>query len=257
MVITNVSASFATFHAQAVADGPKIEELLGRLREEAKNNPPLPGAYKPKKGDLAMARFSEDGQWYRVRVDKTVNANESQVLYIDYGNREVLKNSEIAALPLGAAFSSAAPGAKEYQFAFVYPDTDPDFAEETRQEFLAEIGDKVLLLKTEYRHADTNLEAATLLLDDASHKDVILGLVAEGWLFVDMKARRSGRLFKKFNEYKEAQEAAKKNGVRFGCLFVLISSNFTFTFSSSTFGNMAMSPPTMPRSLATRLYTSG
>ena len=78
-MITNLSTSFATFHAQEVADGPKIEDLLTRLREEAKANPPIPGTYKPKKGDLAMARFSEDGQWYRARIDKTVNANETQV----------------------------------------------------------------------------------------------------------------------------------------------------------------------------------
>ena len=219
VVITHVSTAFTTFHAQAVDDGPKIEELQRRLREEAKNNPPLPGAYRPKRGDLAMARFSEDGQWYRVRVDKTVNAAESQVLYIDYGNREVLKNGEIAALPMGAAFSSAPPGAKEYAFAFVYPDTDPDTVEEVRAEFLAETADKVLLLKTEYRAPESSLEAATLLVDEgATKKDVVLGLVADGWLFVDTKARRGGRLWKKFNEYKEAQEAAKKNGVS-GLLF--------------------------------------
>lgn len=212
VVITNLSTTFASFHAQAVDDGPKIEELLNRLREEAKVNPPTPGAYKPKRGDLVMARFSEDNQWYRARVDKLVNASQSQVVYIDYGNREVLPNSAIAALPLGANFSSAPAGAKEYQFAFVYADSDPDFVDETRQEFMFHTQDKVLLLKTEYRDATTNLEAATLV-EEATKKDIALGLVTDGYLFVDLKTRRTGRLFKKWNEYKEAQESAKKNGV--------------------------------------------
>ena len=134
------------------------------------------------------------------------------MIYIDYGNREVLPNKEIASLPLGTNFSTASAGAKEYQFAFVYPDTDTDFVEECRQEFLAESGDKVLLLKTEYRDPTTGLEAATLV-DETTKKDVILGMVTDGWLFVDTKTRRTGRLFKKFQEYKDAQESAKKNGV--------------------------------------------
>ena len=212
VIVTNVSTTFTTFHAQEVAEGPKIEELLNRLREEAATNSPTIGAYKPKKGDLAMARFSEDGQWYRVKIEKSINANETQVLYIDYGNREVLPNREIASLPLGAQFSNAPPGAREYLFAFTYPDTDPDFVAECRAEFLSETDDKVLLLKTEYRDPTLSLDAATLV-DEGSKKDVLLGLVNDGWLFVDTKTRRTGRLFKKWQQYKEAQETAKKSGV--------------------------------------------
>ena len=211
VVVTNLSTTFTSFHAQEVADGSKIEDLLTRLREEAANNPPL-GGYHPKKGDLAMARFSEDGQWYRVKIDKTMNPNETQVLYIDYGNREVLKNKDIAPLPLG--FSSQPPGAREYQFAFVFPDTDQDFVDEIRQEFMAETEGRVLLLKTEYKDPNTNLDAVTLF-DEVTKNDVILKLVTDGWLFVDTKTRRSGRLFKKWVEYKNAQESAKKNGVSF------------------------------------------
>ena len=80
VVITNLSSTFTSFHAQEVADGPKIEEMLTRLREEAKNNPPLPD-YQPKRGELAMARFFEDGLWYRAKVEKLIGPNEAQVLY--------------------------------------------------------------------------------------------------------------------------------------------------------------------------------
>ena len=44
-------------------------------RTEFTTNPPLAGAYTPKKGDICAAKFVDD-QWYRARVEKmsTVSA---------------------------------------------------------------------------------------------------------------------------------------------------------------------------------------
>lgn len=213
VIITNVSKDFTSFHAQHVKDGPEIEALLNRLRQEVTTNPPIPGSYKPKKGDLAMGKFSQDGLWYRVRIEKNINTNESQVLYIDYGNRETLVNSDIEPLPAMSNFTSFPPAAKEYSFAFTFPDTDAEFNEEVLDVFMETTANKVLLLKSEYKDTNTGLEAATLL-DETSKKDVVLQMVKDGWLFVDTKTRRDRRLTKKLNEYKSAQEHAKKNGVR-------------------------------------------
>nr|SZF06522.1 staphylococcal nuclease domain-containing protein 1-like [Psoroptes ovis] len=210
VIITNLAKDFTSFHAQQVKDGPEIETMLQRLRQEALSNPPIAGSYKPKKGDLVMAKFSEDGLWYRARVEKTINANETQVIYIDYGNRETLDNKNIATLPLGN-FASIPAAAKEYSFAFVFPDTDDEFNDEARAVFMDMTANKTLLLKAEYKDAN-GLEAATLL-DETDKKDIILQMVKDGWLFVDTKTRRDRRLLKKINEYKEAQEYAKKNGL--------------------------------------------
>ena len=38
-------------------------------RAEFTTNPPLAGAFNPKKGDLCAAKFVDD-QWYRARVEK-------------------------------------------------------------------------------------------------------------------------------------------------------------------------------------------
>lgn len=217
VIITNLAKDFTSFHAQQVKDGQEIEAMLQRLRQEATANPPIAGSYRPKKGDLVMAKFSEDGLWYRARVEKTVNSNESQVIYIDYGNRETLDNKNIASLPLGN-FASIPAAAKEYAFAFVFPDTDEEFLDEVRAVFMDITANKVLLLKTEYKDVGNGLEAATLL-DETSKKDIVLQMVKDGWLFVDTKTRRDRRLLKKINEYKEAQEYAKKNGVRIYLFF--------------------------------------
>lgn len=42
--------------------GPLLDTLMEQLRKEFAGNPPVPGAYTPKKGDLCAAKFV-DGEW--------------------------------------------------------------------------------------------------------------------------------------------------------------------------------------------------
>jgi len=44
------------------SSGPLLETLMEEMRSELDNNPPLPGSYTPKKGDLCAATFT-DGEW--------------------------------------------------------------------------------------------------------------------------------------------------------------------------------------------------
>ena len=64
VVITEVSRENLNFYAQFVDDGPKLEKLMEEVNQELSSNPPLPGAYTPKRGELCAAKF-EDGFWYR------------------------------------------------------------------------------------------------------------------------------------------------------------------------------------------------
>ena len=84
--------------------------MLTRLRQDISSNPPLAGAYNPKKGDLAIAKFTEDDQWYRVKIEK-VSGQKVHVFYVDYGNREVIESTRVAAIPAG--FASEKPYATE------------------------------------------------------------------------------------------------------------------------------------------------
>ena len=104
------------FYAQYVDQRSMVEGLLARLRQELEDNPPLPGAYNPKRGDIVAAKFSGDDQWYRAKVEKIAGPNIS-VFYIDYGNRETINVTRIAPLPV--EFSADKPYAHEHILAFV------------------------------------------------------------------------------------------------------------------------------------------
>lgn len=66
-------------------EGSVLEKLMDDLRQEMESNPPLPGAFTARKGETCAARFSQDNQWYRAKVEK-VEGNTATVLFLDYGN---------------------------------------------------------------------------------------------------------------------------------------------------------------------------
>lgn len=103
-------------YTQKVDQKNNLEGMLSRLRQEIASNPPVAGAYTPKRGELAIAKFTEDDEWYRVKIEKVVGNNVS-VFYYDYGNREVINVSRVAAMPAG--FSGDKPYATENILALV------------------------------------------------------------------------------------------------------------------------------------------
>ena len=204
-----------TIAAQFVDVGPALEELLVELREELANNPPLPGAFSPQKGDIVAAKFSADGEWYRAKVDK-VAQGQVQVTYIDYGNKETVKTRDVAPLPSSKFNTSSFPAAaKEYALAYVSLPEDPELVDESKNALTQDILDRVLLLRSEYKDTTTGAEHVTLF-DAESNKDVVLELVTEGLFMMNLKERRKERrLQKTVTEYRTAQDAAKKARVSF------------------------------------------
>lgn len=122
VLVTEVTSELRVF-VQFTDDGDKLEALMNDVRRELAEKPPLTGAYTPKKGDLCVARYSGDGEWYRARVEKMLPDGEVAVIFFDYGNRENVKAAKCAALPAIAA-SSLPPFAKEYALACVSLATD-------------------------------------------------------------------------------------------------------------------------------------
>lgn len=87
VIVTEVTPSL-TFFAQHTDSGPKLEQLMTKLRQDLKASPPVTGSYNPKRHDLCAAKFSEDEEWYRAKVE-SVSGGKATIRYIDYGNSEV------------------------------------------------------------------------------------------------------------------------------------------------------------------------
>ncbi|XP_031777766.1 tudor staphylococcus/micrococcal nuclease isoform X2 [Nasonia vitripennis] len=191
-------------YTQKVDQKAALESLLSRLRQEIDANPPLAGAYTPKKGDLAIAKFTEDDEWYRVKVEKVAGTNVS-VFYIDYGNREVITSTRVAAMPAG--FAGEKPFATENTLAIVALPKDEDDKKAAIQAFREDtITGKPLLLNIEYRTAGV---PAITLVDPTSKEDIVKALVADGFLICTQG--RDRKLKDLREEYRKAEKEARDN----------------------------------------------
>lgn len=77
-----------SFYAQHAETGPQLEQLMTDLHNELSSNPPLPGSYTPRKGDLCASQFV-DGSWYRAKIE-AIKGKQVSVFYVDYGNVSVV-----------------------------------------------------------------------------------------------------------------------------------------------------------------------
>ncbi|XP_042658179.1 serine/threonine-protein kinase 31 isoform X3 [Tyto alba] len=86
-----------TFWAQNVS---RCEDLLKLSCALAEACPRANVVFsKPDFGKIYGGCFSEDRCWYRCMVQQVINNEKCQVLYIDYGNSEVLNRSDIVEIP--------------------------------------------------------------------------------------------------------------------------------------------------------------
>lgn len=202
VVITEVTPE-GHFYAQNVDLGVKLESLMETIHTEFRNSHPLPGSYAPRKGAICAARFTADDQWYRAKIEKITDNRQVQVVYIDYGNRETLDITRLAALPVGTEHDS--PFATEYVLCCVKFPSDPDDRAEAVTSFYNDVVGKRLLLNVEIRGSP----AAVTLVDPNTNIDLGKNLIKDGLVLVEQV--RDSRLATLMAEYRAAQEHAKSS----------------------------------------------
>ncbi|XP_076334684.1 staphylococcal nuclease domain-containing protein 1-like isoform X2 [Tachypleus tridentatus] len=207
IIITEVRPNL-TFYAQHVDEGPRLDEMMAKLREELASNPPLPGSFTPKKGVLCASKFVDD-EWYRARVEK-VAGNIVNVFYVDFGNREVTDPTRLAMLP--SAYQGVPPAAHEYGLACITMPEDSELLDETRNALIQDTDNRVLLLNSEYRAG--GIEYVTLYTSE-DKQDILKNLISEGLLMVE--SRKEKRLQKIITEYKNSEEAARRQRLNLWC----------------------------------------
>ncbi|KAM3968500.1 LOW QUALITY PROTEIN: staphylococcal nuclease domain-containing protein 1 [Aphomia sociella] len=202
VIITEVTSE-GNFYAQSVDLGTKLETLMEKIHQEFKTNAPLPGSYVPRRGNICAARFTMDDQWYRAKVEKVTEDKKAHILYIDYGNREVVHSSRLASLPAGT--ESDPPYASEYLLCCVKFPSDPDDRSEAVAVFSTDTLNKKLLLNVETRGSPP----AVTLVDPNTNVDLGKNLIKEG--LVLMESLRDSRLAGLVSEYRAAQEHARSS----------------------------------------------
>uniref|UniRef100_A0A8B9PCB0 Serine/threonine kinase 31 n=1 Tax=Apteryx owenii TaxID=8824 RepID=A0A8B9PCB0_APTOW len=116
--------------------------------------------------------FSEDGCWYRCTVQQVINDEKCQVLYIDYGNSEILNRSEIVEIPVNLQCPSVA---KKYKLWGLQIPTDQNlnmfdqgkkflgslvFEKEIKIRHKAKHKDGTIIVQAEYEKTDIGEEVA-------------------------------------------------------------------------------------------------
>ncbi|CAK9298605.1 unnamed protein product [Gordionus sp. m RMFG-2023] len=214
IVVTEINPETFAFYCQAIDKGDDLIEMMTELRKCINEQQLSPSMipFVPKKGELCASKFS-DNEWYRARIEK-INGPAITIFYIDYGNREITDASRLTFLP--SHFVSISPQAKEYYLACVVVPSDEDFKEEALHQFRKESFNKEFLIEPQYKL--NNLDYVTLYqavpnpendkLFTKGEDFVKTKLITEGYLLAE--PRRERKLFKLVDEYKKAQEHAKK-----------------------------------------------
>lgn len=191
------------FWAQHIDNATQFEQMQSQLRSELTENPPLPGSLTPRKGDLVAALFV-DNLWYRARIDKVVSLDKVYVLYVDYGNKEILKSTRLAQLP--GKYAPFPPQARQYNLACLKVPEDAEVVEDLSNAFAKEALNQEFSLNVEYKLSG---QEYVTLTNPETKNDLARTLVSYGVVMVEN--RREKRLQKLLHDYCSAQEVARKN----------------------------------------------
>lgn len=132
-------------------------------------------------GDICAAKFKEDKQWYRIRVEKISGPNV-HVLYIDYGNRDVVNINECVNLP--SPLKNEPPYAKDCKFALVELPKLIEYQKDSILEIREKFINRTINIIEEYIHDKITY---ITVKDAAKKKDLVKKLVEEGFLLVNKR----------------------------------------------------------------------
>jgi staphylococcal nuclease domain-containing protein 1 len=207
IIVTEVTDD-GNLYCQHIESGPQLEKLMEQMRSELKSNPPLLGAYTPKKGELCAAKFTDD-EWYRARIDR-VEKNQFTLTYIDYGNKDVVPLISLGSLP--QIYHSLPAQAKLYTLACVKFPTDEDAIADAVETLEKDILNRQIMINFEYKVG--NQQYITAAFPDTK-EDVAQTLISEGYLLVEKRPEK--RLQKLVTSYMKSQEKAKASRMNIWC----------------------------------------
>ncbi|KAI8137141.1 hypothetical protein BJV82DRAFT_636668 [Fennellomyces sp. T-0311] len=189
-------------------DVRRLETLMYELSQYHVSRGTTDGPHKPRVGDVVSAKFTEDDSWYRAKV-RRVAGGSVDVLYIDYGNSEILPTSRIRVLP--DKFKTLKPQAQEAVLSFVKgPSRNEDYGDDSLERLKELTGGKQLVANIDAR--DNGVLCLTLYdpsNSSSAKASLNLEMVRDGQLLVNPKVRYAAAHQATIKSLQEAQEAAR------------------------------------------------
>ncbi|XP_048694352.2 serine/threonine-protein kinase 31 isoform X3 [Caretta caretta] len=145
-----------TFWAQNISRNNDILKLSRALAEVCPQANSVFG--NPDFTKIYGGCFSEDKCWYRCKVQQVISDEKCQVLYIDYGNSEILNRSEIVEIPKNLQFPSIA---KKYRLwgLQIPPDQDLNQFDQGRKFLCSLIFEKEIKMRHKATYQDGTVVA--------------------------------------------------------------------------------------------------
>jgi staphylococcal nuclease domain-containing protein 1 len=194
VVVTHVDESGKLKLQQVGTGTAALTELMSSFRNfhlNPSNNQQLPGP--PKAGDWVAAKFTEDNEWYRARIRRNNReAKEAEVVYVDYGNSEVVPWSRLR--PLADQFSTQSklkPQAVDAQLSFLQLPSNPEYLADTIHFIGSEIANRQLVANVDQVDKDGTLWVTLFDPNESKSGDQSLNaeIVSEGLAMVPRKLK--------------------------------------------------------------------
>jgi staphylococcal nuclease domain-containing protein 1 len=194
VVVTHVDDTGRLKLQQVGTGTAALTELMSAFRSfhlNPSNNQGL--ANPPKAGDFVAAKFTADDEWYRARIRRNNReAKEAEVVYIDYGNSEVIPWSRLRPLSQ-AQFSHTKlkPQALDAQLSFIQLPGNPEYLADAVNLIAQETADRPLVANVDQADKDGTLWVT--LFDPKDSKtgedSVNAEVISEGFAMVPKKLR--------------------------------------------------------------------
>eukprot|EP00794_Sanderia_malayensis_P004854 gene4854-5491_t len=94
--------SLEEFYVQLNENVPDLDQVAEKMAEIGANMAAYSDLTNPAVGVYCCARFSEDGAWYRAKIEE-ISSDSCKVRFIDYGNTDMVNPAELKAIPADIA----------------------------------------------------------------------------------------------------------------------------------------------------------
>eukprot|EP01121_Diplochlamys_sp_Union-15-3_P000451 TRINITY_DN1040_c0_g1_i3.p1 TRINITY_DN1040_c0_g1~~TRINITY_DN1040_c0_g1_i3.p1 ORF type:complete len:830 (-),score=222.02 TRINITY_DN1040_c0_g1_i3:50-2539(-) len=200
----------SNFYFQIVgAEAKALEDMMKTFGEQdfASLN-----AFTPtKEGQLVIAQFSVDGNWYRGVVEKILE-DGFLIKYIDYGNSEIVTANKIRQLNSAFDLSVLPAQAKLGRLAFIRtPSEGDEFCRDAAAFFKELVWDKPMLAKVQNREKLRNGEelCSLILGDPETESHVNAELLRNGLARVERARYLNRAISALYNSFREEEQKAK------------------------------------------------